>query len=257
MKLYPAVDIREGRCVRLLRGEFDRETVFSEDPVAVARGWWERGAALVHVVDLDGARTGFPANAALIEAMVSEGLPLQVGGGIRDRDRAAELLRMGVKRVVVGTLAAREMDALGRLVDDFPGRIVAAVDCRDGRVAVEGWQRQLRIPAVQLCRELKGTGVERVLVTDIARDGTRGGPNVQLIEEILSVGPGVIASGGVGSIEDLEGLWNLAAELPGLEGVVVGRALYDGTIPTADVLAFLKDDEGGEVNADQASDSLP
>ncbi len=256
MNLYPAVDIRRGRCVRLFRGEFDRETVFSDDPVAVARHWWEAGARLVHVIDLDGAQRGHQGNGELIEAMAAEGLPLQVGGGIRTYEGAAGLLEAGVRRIVLGTVAACEPALLARLVEDFRERIVVAVDCRRGRLAVEGWQRQLPVTARQFSCELKRAGVLRVLVTDIGRDGMLAGPNLGLVRTVLDVGMRVIASGGVGSVADLDRLRELALQHPALEGVVAGRALYDGTIAVEDVLGYLSDGQGGEPDADKADNSL-
>ncbi len=256
MKLYPAVDIRKGRCVRLFRGDFSTETVFSQDPVAMARHWRQMGAQMIHVVDLDGAQTGNPENARLIEAMAGQGLPLQVGGGIRTYERAAEFMQVGVKRVVLGTVAAREPDLLKRLVEAYEGRIVVAVDCRGGQLSVEGWQRQTSVAAVEFCYELRRAGIDRVLVTDIDRDGMLRGPNLALVREVLDTGMCVIASGGVGSVEDLVRLRELAVDQPRLEGIVVGRALYDGTIPVEHVLTYLSDGRRGEPDAGEADHSL-
>lgn len=236
IQVYPAVDIRGGLCVRLERGRFDRETVYSEDPVDTARRWVSLGASLVHVVDLDGARTGTSENARLIEDMAAEGLPLQVGGGIRCYPRARGLLETGVERVVLGTAAVEDEQLLRRLVDEFGERVVVGVDCRQGLVAVEGWQRQLELSAREFCCHLAEVGVSRVVVTDIDRDGMLQGPSLEPVRGALRSGLRVIASGGVAGVRDLEQLEEFGRCWPRLEGVIVGRALYDGGLDPRQVL---------------------
>ena len=215
----------------------------------MARHWRQKGAQMIHVVDLDGAQTGNPGNAGLIETMACQGLPLQVGGGIRTYERAAEYFQAGVKRVVLGTAAARDPSLLKRLVETYEGRIVVAVDCRGGQLSVEGWQRQTSVAAVAFCRDLLSEGIDRVLVTDIDRDGMLGGPNLDLVQSVLETGMCVIASGGVGSVDDLVRLGELAVDHPRLEGIIVGRALYDGTIPVEEVRAYLSGERRGEPDA--------
>lgn len=236
IEVYPAVDIRGGLCVRLERGRFDRETVFSKDPAGTARRWVSLGASLVHVVDLDGARTGSSQNVELIEQMAAERMPLQVGGGIRSYPRARGLLEAGVERVVLGTAAVEDEQLLRRMVDEFGDRVVVGVDCRQGLVAVEGWQRQLPLSARQFCCHLVKVGVSRVVVTDIDRDGMLEGPSLEALRDPLRSGLRVIASGGVGGVGDLRGLEEFSRCWPRLEGVIVGRALYDGGMDPRRVL---------------------
>lgn len=236
IQVYPAVDIRGGLCVRLERGRFDRETVFSKDPADMVRRWVDLGAALVHVVDLDGARSGSQDNALLIEAMAHEGLPLQVGGGIRSYCRARRILQAGVQRIVVGTAAVDNEQLLRQLLEEFGDRVVVGVDCRDRRVSVEGWRRQLSLSAREFCVHLADLGVSRVVVTDIERDGMLQGPSLEPVRDALSSGLRVIASGGVGRVRDLHRLEEFSRCCSGLEGVIVGRALYDGSMSPQKVL---------------------
>jgi len=230
MDIYPAVDIRNGRCVRLMQGDFAREEVFSDDPLAVAEAWFDEGAPLIHVVDLDGAREGGRANAAVVEAMAGRGIPVQVGGGIRSYEDVRSLLDSGARRVVIGTVAVEDPCLRRRLLGEFGERVVVGLDCRDGRVSTRGWLRQEQLRARDLANTVMEEGGRHVLVTDISRDGTLQGPNVELLGEVLETGAAVIASGGVGSVEHLRILARLAAGNPDLKGVIVGRALYVGTL---------------------------
>lgn len=228
MIIIPAVDIRNGRCVRLLQGRPEAETVFSDDPVAVARRWQSEGARRLHVVDLDGALSGQPAQTPLLEALIrAVAIPVQAGGGLRDVAAVARVLGVGARWAVVGTRAALDPAFLGQVCAGFEDRIIVAVDASDGRVAVDGWTRVLELPAAALARDAAAAGAAAILYTDIARDGTEGGPNVWSTEAVArAAGIPVLASGGVGSLEDLHQL----AAIPGVEGVIVGRALYSGAL---------------------------
>lgn len=228
MRLYPAIDIRQGRCVRLVQGLFDRATVYSDTPADMARRWRLQGAAYLHVVDLDGARTGAGANRAAIRSVVEAvDIPVQLGGGIRTRQTARGLLELGVSRVIIGTKAAERPEFLRELVDEFgPERVAAGVDARDGLVAVEGWERTSCLSAAELCLKVKEYGVRHVIYTDIARDGTLTGPNVAAVKKLTEeTGLDIIASGGVSSMEDLQAL-----DEAGIRGVIVGKALYENRV---------------------------
>ena len=227
MEVIPAIDLKDGRCVRLYQGDFARESVYSDDPAAVARRWEEEGAVRLHVVDLDGAAEGRPRNAPLIEGIVKAvEMPVQVGGGIRSLQTLAEYLEMGVQRVVLGTSAVEDADLVEEACRRYGEAVVIGVDARDGYVATSGWTRGTRVLAVKLVAEMEGLGVRRFIYTDIARDGTLTGPNLDGVAHILSlVSVPVIASGGISSIEHLVELQGL-----GVEGAIVGRALYTGDV---------------------------
>lgn len=227
MEVIPAIDLKDGRCVRLYQGDFTRESVFSDDPAAVARRWEEEGAVRLHVVDLDGAAEGGPRNTPLIEAIVKAvEMPVQVGGGIRSLQTLAEYLEMGVKRVVLGTSAVEDADLVEEACRRYGEAVVIGVDARDGYVATSGWTRKTQVPASRLVVQMEGLGVRRFIYTDIARDGTLTSPNFDEVARILSlVSVPVIASGGISSIEHLVELQGL-----GVEGAIVGRALYTGDV---------------------------
>ena len=234
MEVIPAIDLRGGRCVRLHQGDFAQETIFSDDPVAMARQWQEQGGARLHLVDLDGAATGEPANLEIISAIVSTlDIPVQVGGGIRTADTARAWLEAGVDRVVIGTAAVRNPDIVREVcVEHGSDRVVVAVDARYGMVAVQGWQEASEVSALELAHRMADLGVSRLLYTDIARDGTLSGPdldtNARLVRE---TGMAVLASGGVSAVEDIHRL------VPtGVEGVIVGRALYTGAVALAEAI---------------------
>ena len=237
MEVIPAIDLRGGRCVRLVQGDYARETVFSEDPAEVARRWESAGAVRLHVVDLDGARTGTQANLDAIAGIVrAVGIPLQVGGGVRTAEDADALANLGVDRLVLGTAAVRDSQFVARLCQQFGGqRVVVAVDAKDGQVAIQGWQEHTNVSAADLVQDMTALGVPRFLYTDIARDGTLTQPNFTSIGR-LSEGTGacILASGGVGRLEHLTRL----AEL-GVEGAIVGRALYTGDVDLSQALAAL------------------
>jgi len=236
MEIIPAVDIRGGRCVRLYQGDFQRETVFGDDPVAAALAWQEAGATRLHVVDLDGAREGRPANAQvighLIEALL---IPVQVGGGLRDRQSIDSYLMAGANRVVLGTAAVKDPSLLAEAIAEHGERIIVAVDARVGMVAVEGWQEETSLAAAELMSELAAKGVPRFIYTDALRDGTLQGPDFAAVETVLArVGAPVIYAGGVSTIADLERLASLA-----LEGAIIGQALYTGAVDFQEALKVL------------------
>ena len=227
MKILPAIDLKEGRCVRLLRGKADQETVFSSDPIEVALRWRDEGGEYLHVVDLDGAFEGEPRHFGTVAQIAREtAMPVEVGGGIRNRDTVERYLNAGVDRVIIGTRALESPEWLAELADEFPGRIAAGVDASEGLVAVRGWVEVSHITTHALASKLKGMKLAAVIFTDISKDGTLEGPAVESTRAFAeAVGLPVIASGGVGSIEDIRRL----SSLP-IEGIIVGRAIYTGAV---------------------------
>lgn len=230
MELWPAIDLRGGRCVRLLQGDYDRETVFADDPVAQARRFVAAGARRLHLVDLDGAKAGEPVQAALVERIVAAaGVPCQVGGGIRTLDTARRYAEAGVARIVVGSIAVEEPALLDALAAALPGRIVLGLDARDGRVAVRGWLETSGLAAVDVARRHAELPLAGLVYTDIATDGTLAGPNLgALCEMIEATKMPVVASGGIANAADLVQVAALGAA-----GCIVGRALYDGGLTLA------------------------
>ena len=234
MEIWPAIDLRGGKCVRLKQGDYGRETVFGQDPAAMARHWVKQGAQRFHLVDLDGAREGRPANLESVRAIVEAvDVPCELGGGIRSEETIAELLRLGLTRLVIGTLAIRQPDWFGRMCRGFPGKLVLGIDARDGRVATEGWQHTSRLGAIDLARRFAPQPLAAVIYTDIATDGMMAGPNVAAMAEMqAAVDLPVVASGGVTTKEDVARL----AAVP-VAGCIIGRALYEGTLTLPDALA--------------------
>jgi len=230
MDVIPAIDLLEGRCVRLYQGDYARSQVFNENPADVARQWVEQGASSLHVVDLDGAKTGRVVNLPAIEAIVQAvPVPVQIGGGLRDRTSVAQLLALGVQRVILGTIAVEQPTLVAELCQEFPGQIVVGIDARNGRVATRGWLETSEVLATQLATQMQELGTAAIIYTDIHRDGTLTGPNLEALRELAAaVTIPVIASGGVSSVTDLLSL--LALEPQGVSGVIVGRALYTGDI---------------------------
>ena len=239
MILYPAIDLRNGHCVRLERGEMSRATVFSRDPAAQARAFAAAGFSHLHVVDLDGAFAGRSVNGAAIEAILEAvSLPVQLGGGVRDLAAVESWLGKGVVRIVLGTAAAREPAFVKDACRRFPGRIAIGIDARDGRVAVEGWAEMSELEAIELAKRYEDAGAAAVVFTDIARDGVLAGVNVGAVAQLArAITTPVIASGGVASLDDLKRL--KALEPLGVVGVIVGRALYDGRLEPKAALAAL------------------
>jgi len=239
MILYPAIDLKDGQCVRLVRGEMANATVFSDDPAAQARSFAIAGFAWIHVVDLNGAFAGRPVNGAAVDAILGAvTIPVQLGGGIRDMDTIDDWLARGVARVILGTAALRDPELVRAACRNHPGRIAVGIDARDGRVAVEGWAETSDTEASDLAQAFEDAGVAAIIYTDIARDGALMGPNVEATAALAQgITTPVIASGGVSSHADLQAL--KAEEAAGIEGVICGRALYDGRIEPAAALALL------------------
>lgn len=235
MEIIPAVDIKNGKCVRLYQGDYRQETVFSEDPVAVALNWQAQGAGRLHLVDLDGAASGEPRNIAVVEAIVKQvSLPVQLGGGIRDEATVARLLAIGMNRVILGTVAVENSELVGRLCQKYGGAIVVGIDARDGRVATHGWERGTEVAALALGLRMAATGVSRLIYTDIKRDGTLTEPGFEAIAEMVKgVSLPIIAAGGISALSHLRKLKEL-----GVEGAIVGKALYTGDIKLNEALAL-------------------
>ncbi len=240
MILFPAIDLKDGKCVRLLRGEMSAATTFNEDPADQARKFEASGCRWIHVVDLDGAFAGAPVNARAVEAILGAvKVPVQLGGGIRDGARIRAWLDAGITRVILGTVALRDPDLVKKACRDWPGRIVVGIDARGGRVAVEGWAETSDVLAVDLARRFEDAGVAAIVYTDIDRDGAMQGPNVEATASLAkAVKIPVIASGGVSSLDDLRALKARAKD--GIAGVISGRALYDGRIDLAQAVKLLE-----------------
>lgn len=230
MEVIPAIDLLEGQCVRLYQGDYSRSQVFNTNPVEVAQQWVDQGATRLHVVDLDGAKAGKPMNAEAIAAIVrAVAVSVQVGGGLRDRAGVTQLLDIGVQRVILGTAAVEDHPLVEQLCNEFPGQIVAGIDARNGRVATRGWLETSEVAATDLAQQMSQLGVAAIIYTDIHRDGTLSGPNLDALRELArGVSIPIIASGGISSITDLLSL--LALEPSGVSGVIIGRALYTGDI---------------------------
>lgn len=228
MTIIPAIDVRGGRCVRLFQGRFDAETVYGDDPAAMATRWAGEGARRLHVVDLDGAAEGAPRNHAAIAAILKAvAIPVQVGGGLRDLKTIETYLEAGAARVVLGTRAALDPEFLREVCGYFPGRVVVAIDARDGRVAVNGWLEATDRAALEVAREASDAGAAALLYTDIRRDGTQQGPNLEALEAVARATPTpVIASGGISTREHVRA----ASRIAGVEAAIVGQALYQGTL---------------------------
>ncbi|GLQ05252.1 1-(5-phosphoribosyl)-5-[(5-phosphoribosylamino)methylideneamino]imidazole-4-carboxamide isomerase [Sneathiella chinensis] len=240
MNLYPAIDLKDGNCVRLLRGEMDAATVFNTDPGAQARAFKDAGFKRIHLVDLNGAFEGKPVNAGAVERILdATDVPAQLGGGIRDLATIEMWLDKGISRVILGTIALRDPEIVKQACKAFPGHVAVGIDARDGMVAVEGWAETSETSALDLARKFEDAGVEAIIYTDIDRDGALQGVNVEATAELASnISIPVIASGGVASIKDIENL--LAVQDSGIEGVIIGRALYDGRIDPAAALKLVE-----------------
>ncbi len=238
MILYPAIDLKGGQCVRLLRGAMDAATVFGDDPAAQARAFVAAGCRWLHLVDLDGAFAGRPVNASAVEAILAAvTVPVQLGGGIRDRATIDAWLEKGVARVILGTAALRDPDLVKAAAAAHPGRVAVGIDARDGRVAVEGWAETSQTEASDVARRFEDAGVTALIYTDIDRDGAMAGPNVTATAALArAVTIPVIASGGVASMADLRALKESGAPL---DGAISGRALYEGRLDLTDAVAYL------------------
>ena len=227
MRIYPAIDIKDGKCVRLLQGRFSDVTVYGDSPAEMAKKWENSGGEFIHVVDLDGALQGRGVNADAIKKICeSVKVPVQTGGGIRSMEDIESRLSLGINRVIIGTKAVSDSEFVKRAVDKYREKIVIGIDAKDGMVAVEGWEKTSEFTAVDFAKKMTDIGVQTIVYTDIATDGTLAGPNIAAMKEMASsVTADIIASGGVGSIEHIKAL------IPtGVEGVIVGRALYTGNV---------------------------
>ncbi|WP_373499067.1 1-(5-phosphoribosyl)-5-[(5-phosphoribosylamino)methylideneamino]imidazole-4-carboxamide isomerase [Desulfococcus sp.] len=240
MIVIPAIDIKGGRCVRLEQGRMDRETVFGEDPAAMARRWAQDGAAMIHVVDLDGAVEKKPGNLASIQRILDAvTVPIQIGGGIRDMDTIRMYADIGVHRIILGTEAIRNPALVQEACTIYPGRIVVGIDARNGLVAIEGWTETTRTRAVDLARRFEDSGVAAVNFTDIHRDGMQTGPNIEATRELAeSISIPVVASGGVSTLKDIQNL--IPLEPFGVIGVITGKALYAGTLDLKEAIALTR-----------------
>ena len=227
MEVIPAIDLKDEKCVRLYQGDYSRETVFSQDPIEVARRWQQLGARRLHVVDLDGAAQGQLCHASLIEEMVrSVEIPLQLGGGIRRLETVEQVLELGVERAILGTVAIEDPDLIRKACEKFGERIIVSIDARNGYVATHGWRQKTRVTAIALAQSMAALGVRRFIYTDITRDGTLTEPSFRAIARLVGkTNLPIIASGGISSMEHLRKLARL-----GVEGAIVGRALYTGDI---------------------------
>lgn len=256
MEVIPAIDLLEGRCVRLYQGDYNQAETFNQDPVAVARHWVDQGITRLHVVDLDGAKAGHPVNLSTITAIAAAiDIPIQVGGGLRDRQSVAELLDRGVQRVILGTIAVEQPNLVTQLCQAFPGQIVVGIDARNGQVATRGWLETSSVRATDLAQQMATAGVAAIIYTDIHRDGTLQGPNLEALRELANATPvPVIASGGVSSITDLLSL--LALESQGVEGVIVGRALYTGDVDLKEALRAVGPGRWQDVPPDLGSSAI-
>jgi phosphoribosylformimino-5-aminoimidazole carboxamide ribotide isomerase len=236
MLIIPAIDLKGGKCVRLLRGDFGAETVYGDDPVAMGRRWAAAGARYLHVVDLDGAVQGELVNHAAIRGLCAAlDMPIEVGGGVRTVERADELLDLGVDRVIFGTAALRQPEIVAEACRRFPGRIAVGIDARDGKVAIAGWLETSSTTAVDLARDAQEWGAARIIYTDISRDGTQEGVNVEATAALAaSLDIPVTASGGVGTLDHILAL--RAHEAVGIDSVIVGRAIYTGAVDLAEAI---------------------
>jgi phosphoribosylformimino-5-aminoimidazole carboxamide ribotide isomerase len=240
MIIIPAVDIKNGKCVRLVQGRKEDETVFADDPAAMACRWAQAGAELIHVIDLDGAFEKSPQNLNAIENILhTVDTPIQLGGGIRNEQTVRRFLDMGIERVIIGTEAIRHPEFVERISRLYPGRIVVGIDARQGLVAIEGWTETTRIKAIDLARRFENCGVAAINFTDIYRDGTQTGPNIEETRRLAeAVDIPVVASGGVATIQDIYNL--LPLEASGVVGIITGQALYSGTLDFKEALAAVK-----------------
>ena len=241
MIIIPAIDIKDGRCVRLFQGEMDKETIYFESPLAAAKHWAAEGASFIHIVDLNGAVEGRPVHTREVEAICRDtSLTVELGGGLRSVEAVEEALDLGVGRVVIGTAAYNNAELLRALCDKFPQRIVVGIDARNGKVAVKGWKETTAMDAVELAKRCAADGATRIIYTDISRDGTREGVNVgETLKLARSVRIPIIASGGVATLEDVRRL--LPLEKEGVEGVVIGRALYAGAFSLKEATALVSE----------------
>lgn len=247
MQIIPAIDLRGGKCVRLRQGDYAQETIFGDNPAAMAQHWVSEGAGWLHLVDLDGAKAGNPVNLECIRRIVDTvPVPCQLGGGIRNEDDIRLMLEeVGIDRVIVGTQALKQPQWFEQMATKFPNRLVLGIDARNGMVATEGWLEVSQTPAIELARQFAGLDLAAIVFTNIANDGMLAGIDDGTLADLLrlaDLGLNVIASGGVSTLEDVRKLANLSRQQPRLVGAIVGRALYDGQIRLRDALASVRRD---------------
>ncbi|WP_173442796.1 1-(5-phosphoribosyl)-5-[(5-phosphoribosylamino)methylideneamino]imidazole-4-carboxamide isomerase [Selenomonas ruminantium] len=241
MIIFPAIDIRGGKCVRLLKGDFNQETVFSDSPADMARKWQAQGAEYLHLVDLDGALAGSSQNLNAIEEILQAvDIPTELGGGIRSMEQIDQLLAMGITRVILGSVAVKNPDLVREACAKYGERIVVGIDAKDGIVAVEGWGKSGNIGVIELAQKMKEAGVKTIIYTDISRDGTLSGVNVEATVKLAQEsGVKIVASGGVKSLEDIKALKK--QEAVGIEGVIAGKSIYMGTLDLAAAIKIAKE----------------
>ena len=253
MEVIPAIDLLDGKCVRLYQGDYSQASVFNDNPVEVARQWVAEGATRLHVVDLDGAKEGKSVNLSVIEAIAKAiEIPVQVGGGLRDRAGVARLLDTGVKRAILGTVAVEKPELVTQLCSEFPQQIVVGIDARNGMVATRGWLETSEVAATDLAQKMAQQGAAAIIYTDIHRDGTLSGPNMDALRELAeAIAIPVIASGGVSSLTDLLSL--LSLEPLGVTGVIVGRAIYTGDVSLKEAVRAVGDGRWQDVPPDSGT----
>ncbi len=256
MDIFPAIDLLDGKCVRLYQGDYDRSQIFNDNPAAMARDWLAQGANKLHLVDLDGAKAGQPVNVAAIASIVemvkttaTQPVQIQVGGGLRTEASVRQLLTLGVDRIILGTVAVEQPELVRTLCQQYPDQIAIGIDARDGKVATKGWLETSAVLAIDLARQMAKMGVAAIIYTDIHRDGTLTGPNLAALRELASgIDIPVIASGGVSSLRDLLDLLSLTAV--GVTGAIVGRALYTGEVNLTEAIRAVGDGRWQDVPPD-------
>lgn len=240
MQIYPAIDIKNGQCVRLKQGKFDNVTVFNENPKDAAKKWIDYGASYIHIVDLDGARYGKSFTNEIIKDIIDKyNIKIQTGGGIRTIKDIEEKINAGVSRVIIGTASIKNPELVKEAVKVFKDKIAVGVDAKNGMVAIDGWENISDIKAIDLCLKMKSYGVKTIIYTDISKDGMMSGPNVEATQEIIEkTGMEIIASGGISNIKDIESIKNINAQ-----GVIIGKALYNGAINLKDIIDIFEKGE--------------
>ena len=238
MIIIPAIDLKDGKCVRLLQGKKDEVTVYSDDPAEMAKKWQDLGAELLHVVDLDGAFTGEQKNFDKIKAIREAiDIPIELGGGIRDVERIEKLISLGVDRTIIGTSAAKNPEVVENACKKFPGQVIVGIDAKDGKVAIKGWVEVTELDAIEFARQMEAIGAAGIIYTDISRDGMLTGPNIEAMAKMVeSVKIPVIASGGVSKLDDIKALM----QIEGLWGVITGKALYTGALDLKEAIELVK-----------------
>ncbi|MBD1855214.1 MULTISPECIES: 1-(5-phosphoribosyl)-5-[(5-phosphoribosylamino)methylideneamino]imidazole-4-carboxamide isomerase [Leptolyngbya] len=256
MEVIPAIDLLGGKCVRLYQGDYNQSQVFNDDPVAVARQWEAEGATRLHLVDLDGAKVGHPVNLDVIRLIVEAvEIPVEVGGGLRDRDAVAALLSTGVRWAILGTVAVEQPDLVAQLCGEFPGQIIVGIDARNGKVATKGWLETSEVLATELAERMAQLGAAAIIYTDIHRDGTMQGPNLEALRDLAAIAAiPVIASGGVSSLTDLLSL--LALEPQGVTGAIVGKAIYTGDVSLKEAVRAVGQGRWQDIPPDFGSSAL-